>query len=31
MTTDLTICGKQQLRAMGVAFAQAPYAASGSD
>lgn len=31
MITDLTICGKQQLRAIGVAFAQAPYAVSGSD
>lgn len=31
MITDLTIRGKQQLRAMGIAFAQAPYAVSGSD
>lgn len=28
MISDLTIRGKQQLRAMGIAFAQAPYAAS---
>jgi small conductance mechanosensitive channel len=31
MITDLTICGKQQLRTMGVAFAQAPYAVTGSN
>ena len=30
MITDLTIRGKERLRAMGVAFAQAPYAESGS-
>jgi small-conductance mechanosensitive channel len=29
MTTDLTIRGKERLRAMGVAFAQAPYASVG--
>jgi len=31
MITDLTILGKQQIQAMGIAFAQAPYAASRSD
>ena len=31
MITDLTIRGKERLRAMGVAFAQAPYAESGSE
>ncbi len=30
MITDLTIRGKERLRAMGVKFAQAPYAESGS-
>jgi len=30
MITDLTIRGKARLRAMGVAFAQAPYAESAS-
>jgi small conductance mechanosensitive channel len=30
MITDLTIRGKERLRTMGVAFAQAPYAESGS-
>ena len=30
MITDLTFRGKERLRAMGVAFAQAPYAESGS-
>jgi len=30
MITDLTIRGKERLRAMGVAFAQVPYAESGS-
>ena len=30
MITDLTIRGKERLRAMGVAFAQAPYAKGGS-
>lgn len=29
MTTDLTIRGKERLRAMGIAFAQAPYAEAG--
>ena len=29
MITDLTIRGKERLRAMGVAFAQAPYAEAG--
>jgi small-conductance mechanosensitive channel len=29
MTTDLTIRGKERLRAMGLAFAQAPYAEAG--
>jgi hypothetical protein len=28
MITDLTIRGKEQLRAMHIAFAQAPYAES---
>jgi hypothetical protein len=30
MITDLTTHGKERLRAMGVTFAQAPYAESGS-
>ena len=30
MITDLTIRGKERLRAMGIAFAQAPYAQGGS-
>ena len=30
MITDLTIRGKERLRAMGVTFAQAPYAQTGS-
>jgi small-conductance mechanosensitive channel len=29
MITDLTIRGKERLRAMGVAFAQAPYTEAG--
>ena len=29
MVTDLTIRAKEKLRAMGVAFAQAPYAETG--
>ena len=31
MITDLTIRGKEQLRAMHIAFAQAPYAESKGD
>lgn len=31
MITDLTIRGKERLRAMGIAFAQAPYAERGGD
>jgi small conductance mechanosensitive channel len=30
MITDLTIRGKERLRTMGIAFAQAPYAQGGS-
>ena len=31
MITDLTVRGKEKLRTMGIVFAQAPYATSGSD